>query len=89
MLSIIKQSGALMSSRFIPPKDGSRLAIISEILSGSFSLISISIESTSANLLNKTALPSITGLEAKGPRSPKPRIAEPLDITATRFPLAV
>ena len=78
-----------MSSRFIPPKDGSRLAIISEILSGSFSLISISIESTSANLLNKTALPSITGLEAKGPRSPKPRIADPLDITATRFPLAV
>ena len=89
LLSIIKQSGALISSRLIPPKDGSRLAIISEILSGSFSFISMSIESTSANLLNNTALPSITGLEAKGPRSPNPRIAEPFDITATRLPLAV
>ncbi len=78
-----------MSSRFIPPNEGSKLAIISVILSGSVSLISISIESTSANLLNNTALPSITGFEAKGPRSPRPKIAEPFEITATRLPLAV
>ena len=51
--------------------------------------ISISIESISANLLNKTDFPSITGLEANDPRLPKPKIAEPLLITATRFPLLV
>ena len=50
---------------------------------------SISIESMSANLLNKTAFPSITGLEAREPKLPKPKIAEPLLITATRFPLEV
>ena len=48
-----------------------------------------SIESISANLLNKTALPSITGLDANAPKFPIPRIAEPLLITATRFPLLV
>ena len=43
----------------------------------------------SANLLNKTAFPSITGLDAKAPRFPRPRIAEPLLITATKFPFVV
>ena len=42
-----------------------------------------------ANFLNKTALPSITGLEAKGPMSPKPSTAVPLVITATRLPRLV
>ena len=32
----------------------------------------------SANLLNKTALPSITGFEAIAPRFPNPKIADPL-----------
>ena len=45
--------------------------------------------STSAKRLNSTALPSITGLEASAPRLPRPRIAVPLEITATRLPLAV
>jgi hypothetical protein len=35
--------------------------------------------------LNKTDLPSITGLDAKDPRLPKPNIADPLLITATNF----
>ena len=51
--------------------------------------ISRSIESISANLLKRTAFPSITGLEAKAPKLPMPKIAEPLLITATRFPLLV
>ena len=51
--------------------------------------ISISIASMSANLLNNTAFPSITGLDARAPKFPKPKIAEPLLITATRFPLLV
>ena len=48
-----------------------------------------SIESTSANFLNKTDLPSITGLEAKAPILPSPKTAVPLDITATKFPFVV
>ena len=39
--------------------------------------------------MNKTALPSITGFEAMAPRFPNPSIAEPLLITATRFPFVV
>ena len=46
-------------------------------------------ESISANLLNNTALPSITGLEARAPKFPIPKIAEPLLITATRLPFVV
>jgi hypothetical protein len=45
--------------------------------------------STSAKRLNSTALPSITGLDASAPRLPRPRMAVPLEITATRLPLAV
>ena len=59
------------------------------ISSGFSESISKSIESISANLLNKTALPSITGLDANAPKFPIPKIAEPLLITATRFPLLV
>ena len=54
-----------------------------------FSLISISNTSMPANFLNKTALPSITGLAAKGPMSPKPKTAVPLVMTATKFPRLV
>jgi hypothetical protein len=45
--------------------------------------------STSPKRLNRTALPSITGFEASAPRSPKPRMAVPLLITATMLPLEV
>ena len=51
--------------------------------------ISKSIESISANLLNNIAFPSITGLEARAPRFPIPKIAVPLLITATKLPLVV
>ena len=43
----------------------------------------------SANLLNRTDLPSMTGFDAKEPRLPNPNIADPLLITATKFPLLV
>lgn len=39
--------------------------------------------------LNRTPLPSITGLEANGPILPKPRTAVPLLTTATKLPRAV
>ena len=85
----MKQSGAAISSRLIPPKLGEKFFILLIISFGSDESISRSIESISANLLNRTALPSITGLEARAPKFPIPSIAEPLLITATRLPLLV
>ena len=87
--SIIKQSGAAISSKLIPPKLLEKFLILFTISSGSEESISRSIASISAKRLNKTALPYITGLEANAPKFPIPRIAEPLLITATKFPLVV
>ena len=87
--SISKHSGALMSSRLIPPKVGSRLATTSQKRSGSVSSISTSNTSIPENFLNSTALPSMTGLAASGPMGPRPSTAVPLVTTATRFERAV
>ena len=87
--STVKHSGALMSSRLIPPNVASRPAMISTSLSGSVSLISMSYTSRPANFLNSTALPSITGLDASAPILPRPSTAVPLVITPTRLPRAV
>ncbi|CAI8193990.1 MAG: Uncharacterised protein [Flavobacteriaceae bacterium] len=89
LFSISKASGALISSRFIPPKVGAMAFTVWMNFSGSFSLISISKTSMSANILKSNAFPSITGFEASGPMSPRPKTAVPLEITATRFPLLV
>ena len=62
---------------------------MSTSLSGSFSLISMSNTSMPENFLNSTALPSITGLAASGPMSPRPSTAVPLVMTATRLPRLV
>ena len=82
LASTSKHSGALMSSRLIAPKVGSSAATISTSLSGSRSSISMSNASMPANFLNRTALPSITGLAASGPIAPRPSTAVPLLITA-------
>jgi hypothetical protein len=58
-------------------------------LSGSDSFTSMSKQSMLANFLKRTALPSITGLEASAPILPRPSTAEPLETTATRLPRAV
>ncbi len=89
LFSISKASGALMSSRLIPPKVGD-IDLTEEIKSSMF-LASISISNTSipAKILNKRPFPSITGLDASGPMSPNPKTAVPFEITATRFPLLV
>ena len=89
LLSISKASGALISSRLIPPKVGAiflTVFINSSILSVS---ISISKTSMSAKILNNNPLPSITGFDASGPILPKPRTAVPFEITATKFDLDV
>ena len=87
--SISKHSGALMSSKLMPPNVSAIFATVSINSSVVRCFTSISIESISAKRLNKSALPSITGFDASGPKLPRPRIAVPLVITATKLPLAV
>ncbi len=78
-----------MSSRLIPPKVAPMFFTTVMNSSGSWVTTSTSKASMSANRLNRTALPSITGLEARAPRLPRPRMAVPLVITPTMFPLEV
>ena len=85
----MKQSGALISSRLIPPKLGSSKDTASTNLSVSSVSISKSMPSTSANFLNNTDFPSITGFDAAAPILPSPNTAVPLEITATIFPFDV
>ena len=87
--STSKHSGALMSSRLMPPTVGASISQNLITSSGSVASISRSNTSMSAKRLNKTPLPSITGLLANGPMLPRPSTAVPLDTTATRFPLLV
>ena len=89
LFSISKASGAFISSRLIPPKVGAILLTVSINFSGSLASISISKTSIPAKILNNKPLPSITGFDASGPISPRPKTAVPLLITATKFPLAV
>jgi len=78
-----------MSSRLMPPKVTPMFLTTVMTSSGSVAVTSISMESTSAKRLKRTLLPSITGLEARAPRLPRPRMAVPFEITATRLPLEV
>ena len=87
--SISKHSGAEISSRLTPPKVGSKILTVRTNSSTSLVFNSRSKTSISAYILNKSPLPSMTGLLAPGPMSPRPRTAVPLEITATKFPLAV
>ena len=81
--SISKQRGAEMSSRLTAPNDGRSRTRVSTISSGSLVSSTIGIESRSANALNSALLPSITGSDAAGPISPRPRTALPSLTTAT------
>ena len=87
--SMRKHSGALMSSRLIPPNVGSSARTMRTISPGSMTSSSMSKTSMSANRLKRTAFPSITGLPANAPMLPSPKTAVPFETTATRFPLAV
>ncbi len=87
--SISKHSGALISSKLMPPKVGEINLTVCTNLSTSLVLTSMSKTSTSPNILKSNPFPSITGLPDSGPISPSPRTAVPLEITATRLPLAV
>ena len=61
-----------MSSRLIPPKLGASRTTVSMISSTSVVSRQIGTASTPPNCLNSTALPSITGIAAAGPMSPRP-----------------
>ncbi len=78
-----------MSSRLMPPKPGAISFTVSTILSGSLVESAIGKASTLANSLKSIALPSITGIEASGPMSPRPSTALPSVTTATVFFLIV
>ena len=84
-----KHSGALMSSKLIPPKVGSIAVTVLMMSSGSSWSSSMSKTSMSAKRLKSTPLPSITGFEACAPMSPRPSTAEPFETTPTMFPFAV
>ncbi len=81
--SISKQRGAEMSSRLMPPNAGAIASTVRTISSVSVVARQIGKASTPPNSLNSTALPSITGIAASGPMSPRPRTAVPSLTTAT------
>ena len=87
--STSKHTGAAMSSRLMPPKTGAMRCTVSTISSAVCTSRQIGKASTPANSLNRRALPSITGSEASGPMSPRPRTAVPSVTMATVLPLIV
>ena len=87
--SISKQRGALMSSRLMPPKPGAIALTVATISSASFVSRQTGNASTPANSLKSIALPSITGIAAAGPMSPRPSTAVPSLTTATVLRLIV
>ena len=80
--SISKQRGAEISSKLMPPKEPEIRATVLTNSSTSFVLTQRGKASTSPKALKSTHFPSITGIPASGPMSPRPRTAEPSVITA-------
>ena len=87
--SISKQRGAEISSKLIAPKEGAKRAMVSTSSSTSCVSRTMGTDFRPANALNSCALPSMTGREACGPISPRPKTAEPSEITATVLPTPV
>ena len=78
-----------MSSRLMPPKVGASRSTVSTISSGSLVFRQIGNASTPAKCLNSSALPSMTGMAASGPMSPRPSTAVPSETIATVLRLIV
>ncbi len=78
-----------MSSRLMPAKTGAMALTAAIISSVSWVSRQIGKASMSAKRLNSTALPSMTGSAASGPRLPRPSTAEPSVTTATVLRLMV
>ena len=73
----------------MPPKAGAIALTAATISSGSWVSRQIGKASTPANSLNSIALPSITGIAARGPMLPRPSTAVPSETTATVLRLIV
>ena len=73
----------------MPPKAGAIASTVATISSGSLVFRQIGKASTPANSLKSMHLPSITGIAASGPMSPRPSTAEPSETTATVLRLIV
>ena len=86
---MVERSGALKTSRLQLPKFLPIFSTVDENTSASSESISMSIASTSANLLNQPALPSLTVVAAREPQFPKPELSQPVEMTATKFPFEV
>ena len=78
-----------MSSRLMPPNVGAAALTNATISSTSLVAMQSGNASTPANSLKSIALPSITGIAASGPMSPRPSTAVPSETTATVLPLIV
>ena len=89
VLSISTHLGEEISSRLIPPNVGARAFTIEIISLGSFVSKTIGTALTPPNFLNKQHFPSITGIAASGPISPRPKTAVPSEITAIVLALLV
>ncbi len=72
-----------MSSRLMPPNVGANAAQMVTISSTSVVCRQIGIEFSPAKWWNSSDFPSITGMAARGPMSPRPSTAVPSEITAT------
>ena len=83
--SISKQRGAAMSSRLMPPKLPEMLYTVWTNSSTSWVFTHRGKASTLPKALNSTHLPSITGIPASGPMSPRPSTALPSVMTAHRL----
>ena len=84
-----KHLGLEMSSRLIPPKEGAMSLTVSMIFSGSLVSRQMGTQSTPPRYLKSMAFPSMTGMAASGPMSPRPSTRVPSDTTATVFHLQV
>jgi hypothetical protein len=71
------------------PNVGAIDATVRMISSGSFESMRIGTPFTPTSALNRAAFPSMTGIPATGPMSPKPRMAVPLVTIATVLSIAV
>src|SRR3989344_5873926 len=78
-----------MSSRLTAPNTGAMFLTIDTISSTFCVLMQMGNASMPANSLNKTHLPSMTGMPASAPILPKPRTELPAEMTATVCPLIV
>ena len=87
--SMMKHSGALMSSRLMPPNAGRRkrtqLTNVVDVLGVDLEIDRVDI----GKALEQRDLALHDRLARQAPRSPRPSTAVPFEITATKLPLAV